>query len=427
MILENNLLKLVRSLSRNLLSVGIILPLGLGTNFLMNLVLARTMPVASFGVFSYVLTLANTIALGTSLGFSTSMMRFIPEYQIKNEFSLLNGLITISFKLIVISSILIGSILLLLSWLLPSENLYAQYFIYTSLLIIPLTIDVWRESSVRGLHQIAKAILPRQVLLPAIILCFTLLFKFSSENSLLVFYFFILFFLEIIALWQFWNLLPISAKTQPPLYETMFWLKTSIPMGVSGLIRLGINRWDILLVGTYLGMEEAGIYTAAAYISLLVSLAMRILNLVCGPLISQIYHNKQIQTLRLIMNFSISFGGIIGGFFLGFAFMFSDNILSFFGEGYQKADTALKILAVGQFINLITGPASLLLLMAGYERSESSAVLLSGILSIILGVILIPQYGINGAAITTAITISIGRIFIYIKYKSLIFRLGQNL
>jgi O-antigen/teichoic acid export membrane protein len=411
----------VQRFFRSLLSAGFLLPLGLGLNFLMNVVLARAMPVAGFGLFSYVLTLASILALGSSFGFSTSMMRFIPEYQTKNKLDLLLGLIYKSFKIVLIGSLLISLGILVLEWLLPIEG-YSRCFAYTALLIIPLAIDVWRESSMRGLHQVARAILPRQVLLPLVILCLSLLLGLKSENTLLFTYFLSLIVLEIVGLWQLWQYLPVELKCQSPAYKTKYWLTVSAPMGFAALVRLGINRWDVLLVGIYLGMEVAGTYTAAARLSLLISLAMRVISLVCGPMLAQAYHSGRAEELRLIMNLSVLLGGIIGTILLILVFLFPNDILLLFGKDYQQAAMALRILAIGQFINLATGPASLILLMTGYEKLDYKLAVFSGTLSLLLGVILIPICGINGAALATTGAVSLGNLGAYIVARRLILK-----
>ena len=63
-----------------------------------------------------------------------------------------------------------------------------------------------------------------------------------------------------------------------------------------------------------------------------------------------------------------------------------------------------SILAIGQFVNVATGSVEYLLMMSGYEelfRNNSTCV---AIVNIILCLILIPLFGIIGAAISTAIS-----------------------
>ncbi len=65
----------------------------------------------------------------------------------------------------------------------------------------------------------------------------------------------------------------------------------------------------------------------------------------------------------------------------------------------------LVILALGHFIYVATGPVGYLLLMTGHEKVERNNVFLSAGISILLGLLLIPPYGIVGAAVATVIAL----------------------
>ena len=76
----------------------------------------------------------------------------------------------------------------------------------------------------------------------------------------------------------------------------------------------------------------------------------------------------------------------------------------FFGNEYISGYAALVILCVSQSVCIITGPGGVLLNMSGHEKIVMKILLFSATLNIILNAILIPRYGINGAAISTAIS-----------------------
>jgi O-antigen/teichoic acid export membrane protein len=65
----------------------------------------------------------------------------------------------------------------------------------------------------------------------------------------------------------------------------------------------------------------------------------------------------------------------------------------------------LLILLVGQVVNAGCGPVAQLLNMTGYEKYTLRGVGVSTILNVVLNVILIPKYGIAGAAVASALTL----------------------
>ena len=82
-------------------------------------------------------------------------------------------------------------------------------------------------------------------------------------------------------------------------------------------------------------------------------------------------------------------------------------MMSIFGDGFEEGKNILRILVIAQFIIVLTGSVSLLLSMTGHEKDLKNCALLSGICSIILSLILIPFYGVIGAALATTAAISI--------------------
>jgi len=81
--------------------------------------------------------------------------------------------------------------------------------------------------------------------------------------------------------------------------------------------------------------------------------------------------------------------------------------MELFGNGFEDAAVLLMILAVGQFVNVATGSVGYLLNMSGHERDMNLVTLFTGPLTIILVALLSNYYGVMGAAIATAVGVSV--------------------
>jgi O-antigen/teichoic acid export membrane protein len=79
--------------------------------------------------------------------------------------------------------------------------------------------------------------------------------------------------------------------------------------------------------------------------------------------------------------------------------IFPSFLMSLFGEEFSEGAVLLQILAVGQFINGITGSVGFLLMMSGHERDMRNVTLISGFF-------LTAQFGIIGVATGTAIAVA---------------------
>lgn len=77
-------------------------------------------------------------------------------------------------------------------------------------------------------------------------------------------------------------------------------------------------------------------------------------------------------------------------------------VLRGFGAEFEVGATCLRVLAVGQLVNVATGSVGLLLVMAGHERTFRNVVVLALIVNVAANAVLAPRFGIEGAALSTA-------------------------
>ena len=80
-----------------------------------------------------------------------------------------------------------------------------------------------------------------------------------------------------------------------------------------------------------------------------------------------------------------------------------DLVLSLFGPRFTAAHTSLIILSFSNILNVAAGPVGWLLLMTGHERDAALGVFVATLVSLFLNVLLVGSYGIEGAALATAI------------------------
>ncbi|KID57933.1 hypothetical protein JF50_04095 [Pseudoalteromonas luteoviolacea] len=74
-------------------------------------------------------------------------------------------------------------------------------------------------------------------------------------------------------------------------------------------------------------------------------------------------------------------------------------MLAFVDESFREQYIILVILAVGQFVNVLTGNVGLLLSMTGFEKLQRNILLCSLFFSTLIGVVLIKSHGPVGAAV----------------------------
>ena len=95
----------------------------------------------------------------------------------------------------------------------------------------------------------------------------------------------------------------------------------------------------------------------------------------------------------------------------------------FFGKEYLSGQKSLLILMIGQFFSSMAGSVGYILQMTGRQSIFQNIILISTFINIILNFILIPRYGLIGAAFASMVSIILWNllsiIYIYINYKVL--------
>ncbi len=125
-----------------------------------------------------------------------------------------------------------------------------------------------------------------------------------------------------------------------------------------------------------------------------------------APLFSQYFHENNSEKMTEIYQLSTKwiFVGCLPLFI--FLMLFSNPMLMLFGNEFDNG-LALKILSVGIMIQAFFGLGSSSLTMSGFSNINLLNVLAALTINIIMNIILIPQYGIIGAASATTIALFI--------------------
>lgn len=156
---------------------------------------------------------------------------------------------------------------------------------------------------------------------------------------------------------------------------------------------------DLLLVGFLGDSTDAGYYGAALRVAALGAVIIVAFATVFNPIISDLSNKRKKKELeglyktvtRWIITCSLPFFLVIA--------LFSEPIMKIFGENYTNGAIALTLLAVGHLITATIGSAGLIVLMTGRSHLELVNMIVALLVNITLCFLLIPAYGIIGAAI----------------------------
>lgn len=179
----------------------------------------------------------------------------------------------------------------------------------------------------------------------------------------------------------------------------------SIPRALAVGCAVTVNWVDVLLVGAIVGPRSAAVYAAISRLSVIGAYGLQTIGMVVAPRMSTLMAVDDVPSLDHLYQAATRWAVIVSWPFYLLMLVFAPLFARIFGEGYTSGATALAVLAAAGLVNLATGNAMVLLLMAGKSSWNLLDSAGSMIVNVALNLLLIPPFGITGAAIAWSVSI----------------------
>lgn len=385
-----------------------------GIAFVMSIVFARFLGTAGIGTYSYATTWANLLSIPATLGIDELIVREIAIYRTKSQWELMAGLLRWSSLVVLSFSIGLTLVATAIVWGIKGDS-DTTVFIAVVLAMVTIPIASLRNlrlGAMRGLHRIVSGQIPDAVFAPTIVLALTFLAYLLFPQNFNVFWVLgfkiiaivITFFIG--SLWL-WRSLPLQVKQAKTQFEGKQWLFAALPFMFLGTTQLINSRIDVIMLGGIQGVKAVGIYTVIIGITRLTIFIHHSALSVLAPNIATLYSEGKLKQLEKLVQKS-ALGVFLFSLLIGGTIMLLGNfVLLIFGSEFLAGRTAMNILILGQIFNALTGPVGLVLNMTGHQNYTAIATGISAFLNAMLNFLLIPQWGINGAAIATTLSLVI--------------------
>ncbi len=379
------------------------------------IIYARFLGADLYGVFQLAFTTISVLLLFTVFGMSSGLIRYIPIFRTDRNKEALRGVINFSLTFAFLLSS-IAAILLFLEKDFISNTIFHEPRLSKVLPIFCFILIFYSVITVLG------GVIQAEKEAPAFIFFRYVLDGLFSVLIFVGFYFFFrmkllgiswakflssIFILLITIRWVIKKFpFLLSKPLLPRINKKEFVLYSASLLFVSFTYFL-MNQVNNLLIGVYSVSKEVGFYSVGNIVAGLVIFILTSFNIIFAPIVSELYHKKEYETLskmysavtRLVWIFTLPiFIWIV---------IFSDGILSIFGPDFVAAKWVLIFLAIGQFVNAAVGPNGLILSMSGHQKWEMLNGVVVATLNIGLNILLIPRFGAVGSAIGGAIALVI--------------------
>lgn len=386
---------------------------GRGLHALGQVILARMLGPEAFGLYAIGWTILRITGLIAPLGLHNGVIRFGSHYWRKDPLGL-KGVLFQSLGFVLFSSLLMSSALFLLApWLAeevfqkPDLTVILRWFA----LGLPLMAGLKVASAATRITQRMKfAVYAEDLSQPAVNLVLVLFFyllgwRLLGAVAAIVISFGIAIVLALYYVKHlFSKTFSARLKSGPSIRKL---LTFSLQASFAGIFIL-LTFWSArLFIGYFRPAAEVGIYQAIDQVPFLFTMILNAFNAIFSPMIADLYHRREFERLEELFRVSTKWGFYLSlPMFLVVCFAPQEMIIVVFGSEYVSGALPLVILVIAQLINVGTGAVGFLLIMTGRQNHWlvfSSVILF---LHIILSLLLIPRWGMTGAALATACSIS---------------------
>ena len=387
--------------------------MGMALSFIIGVLIARLYGAVGAGVYYLFLSLLTGFSLISTFGADKLIIKEIGEEENYNNVSA----IAIRHYLL---SFMISILIIMLIYIEPG-HIISDFFKTTNSQIIILCLSVSipiitiiniNSATFIGMHRQELGQIFESMLLPLLtILAVIGLYNMAPDNlphHIVISRLLALVVLMVISIFY------LSEFLQRP--DTMYKSFRSVIIDSWPIFGVGfltfLSQWlSTFMLAFYMNENDVGIYNTAWRLVLIISTVNFIFNKMNAPHFATDYKNKRMQKLERRASRTATVCSVIGLSVLLSVILFSESILSIYGEEFIPGKTALIILAVGQFIAMSSGSAGYLLMMSGHARVQRNFLCMVLVVQFSLLPFIVPVYGIIGAATIQSLSLAMINIF----------------
>jgi O-antigen/teichoic acid export membrane protein len=380
--------------------------------YIYSIFLARTLGPEELGIFMLATGILGFVIMFANLGLPYGIMRYIAFYKSQGKEGKVKGTILSGIMINIVASVFFSLLLFLLSdyigitiYNMPKLSVVLKIFSA----IVPLgTIVTTLLLSIQGFKQIKYKVYVRSFIeIPLKILFYLTLFLLGFRLRGAAIGLVLSYIVSVIISFYFLErkVYPFIRTAIKPKYNFNQLLSFSWPLLAATLFSMLLTSVDSFMLGYLINASAVGIYGIAETLARLGGLAYNSIGVLFLPIASGYFALKKTKEMSLFFKTVTRWMFAMSLPLLLLLVVFSVPFIQvFYGEDYVSGYATLAILSSGFFIVAAVGPTQDLLRAIGKPRYELLNTVVSALTNIALNWILIPTYGIVGAAIATSIS-----------------------
>lgn len=386
--------------------------LGAGLAFTLNILISRLLGANGAGIYFLSLSVVTLSSVVARFGLDGALLRFISVKVSNDDWGGAREIYWNGIRIALLGG-LITTLVVFFGAPVIAEKLFSKKELvdplkWMSLTILPFTILTLEAESLKGLRNIKDAMIIQGVGIPLVMLMLIFPMAYLYEvNGVSIAYLVSTVSVATLGAW-YWKR-SLDGHATKPLNDSskQDLIKSCISLFFVSIIGRGIlPNAPPLLLGIWSVSDEVGIFSAAQRLAMLVGFLLSTVNSVVTPKFAELFSKHNLLALEKTARHTTMLITILATpIFI--ALVFGANwFMRIFGEEFVAGSRVLSILAIGQFVNIICGSVGQLLIISGKEKYLRNATVISAVSQVVLGIILIPSYGMIGAAIASALSLA---------------------
>ena len=392
-----------------------------GAFLLIDRLIAINIGPSHFGIFKYYITIIALFSSLSSFGFNSSIVRYLSINA--NNLNFIASLIRFTSRKIIIASIII---IIISQFSLTHNILNIQFHANFNIIIIAL-LGLSINTYIIGIYSGLGLSKGKSILndLLGALLWFTLVYIYSfmdfALSGLCVLYLLntlLMLLINIIYL-QFNNINFFDIIFSDSKIDLSGFKRYSWPIYVTLILIVLGSHYDKMILAQFENNYLLGIYYSASIIPVYLVSILSAINFLYFPIVSSIYAAKKLTKFSLVTAYTTKWISCIAFIPSYILVAHSDEIMSaFFNSEYIMASMSFKILVLSQYLHLSIGFTGQNLLAIGESKAQMIIRFVSLIVSLILGVVFVSKWGIEGLAISVFLSLLLSNIsqIIFIQY-----------
>jgi len=358
-----------------------------------------------FGLIQILIAYAIVVSTFTTFGIPTAFVRFFPVIKEKGQLyflSLITPLIGFSFALL--SYCLFKEQIF---ELLNASELLMENFFYIILLVFFIGVyDVLTAVS-RSFLSAATPIFINEVFLKVYSMSVLLMhwFGYVDFTTFLKIYLFGYFLKFIILFLIQWRNDRFSLSFSVNDLKLKEILSFGLFVFVGGASVMIVTRLDMMMIGSMLGLKQVAFYTVAFFIGNVIKISGKSIAAISSPLVAKAFAKNDFKEPQALYTKSSINQLIIGGLLFLCIWLNIDEIFSLFPQKFQEGKWVVFYIAIAQLFNMLTGINGTIIVNSKYYRYDLYTNVILVFVTILTNYLLIPEYGIVGAAMATALSV----------------------